>query len=219
VPRLFSLEALRLAGHTPWKVFNELRRLAASPGARLYFALVGVAWPAGAKLYGLPILQKYRPSTLRIGSRPELRSFPRSNSLAPTHPVVLTTRRAGATLIIGDDFGMTGGVICAEERVVIGDRVTIGANCTIVDTDFHPLDPGERRVSPLAGRTRPVVIEDDVFIGMGCLVLKGVTLGNGSVIGAGSVVTQDVGAGMVAAGNPARAIRRLDAGVRVPPEA
>jgi acetyltransferase-like isoleucine patch superfamily enzyme len=209
VPPLLSLEALRLATHTPWKVANELRRLALLPVARLYFALMGVAWAPGLKLYGLPILQRYRPSTLRLGRRAELRSTPRSNSLAPHHAVVLTTRRQQSVLIIGDDFGMTGGVICAEERVTIGDRVTIGANCTLTDTDFHPLDPAERRRSPLAGRTAPIVVEDDVFIGMGCMVLKGVTLGAGSVIGAGSVVTRSIPAGVIAAGNPARVIRAV----------
>jgi acetyltransferase-like isoleucine patch superfamily enzyme len=76
-----------------------------------------------------------------------------------------------------------------------------------MDTDFHPLDPERRRNDPLDGATRPVVIEDDVFIGMNSLILKGVRLGKGCVIGAGSVVTHDVPAGAVAAGNPARIIR------------
>lgn len=209
VPPLFSAAALRLAARTPWKAFNELRRLWLLPWARLYFAAAGVHWGRGWRLYGLPIIQKYRPSTLIIGDQAELRSTMRSNALAPAHPVVLTTRRAGAKLIIGAHFGMTGGVICADESILIGDRVTVGANTTITDTDFHPLDAAERRINPLNGVTRPVIIEDDVFIGMGCLILKGVRLGAGSVIGAGSVVTRDVPPGVIAAGNPARAIRAL----------
>lgn len=209
VPPLFSADSLRLARRTPWKVANELRRLALFPVARLYFALVGVSWSQGLKLYGLPIIQKYHPSTLILGSNAELRSLNRSNSLAPNHAVVLTTRRANAVLQIGSDFGMTGGVICAEDRIIIGNRVTIGANCTISDTDFHPLDPLERRRNPLAGRTSPVNIEDDVFIGMECLILKGVTIGTGSVIGAGSVVTHDIPPSVIAAGNPAQVIRQL----------
>ena len=207
VPPLFSMAALRLATRTPWKVANELCRLAVYPLARLYFALAGVAWAPGIKLYGLPIIQKYRPSVLSIGSGAELRSTQRSNSLSPNHPVMLTTRRAGSHLLIGTNFGMTGGVICAEEHIVIGNRVLVGANCTITDTDFHPLDPAERRRNPIGGKTAPIVIEDDVFIGMHCLILKGVTLGAGCVIGAGSVVTRSIPAGMIAAGNPARVIR------------
>lgn len=207
VPPLFSLDALRLATRTPWKVGNELRRLALVPIARLYFALVGVVWQSGFRLYGLPIIQKYRPSVLSLGQGAELRSIQRSNSLSPNHAVMLTTRRAGAILTIGAHFGMTGGVICAEERIEIGDRVLVGANCTITDTDFHPLDPAERQRDPLGGKTAPIVIENDVFIGMHSLILKGVTIGAGSAIGAGSVVTRSIPAGMIAAGNPARVIR------------
>jgi acetyltransferase-like isoleucine patch superfamily enzyme len=195
VPTLLSLSAARLIARTPWKLFNESRRLALLPLARLYFALVGVPWPKGLRLYGLPIIQKYRPSTLTIGAGSELRSTPRSNPLGPSHPVILTTRRAGAKLIIGANFGMTGGTICAEESIIIGNNVIVGANTTITDTDFHPLDPAQRRRDPLAGATAPIIIEDDVFIGMGCLILKGVMIGAGSVIGA--------------AGNPARVIRLL----------
>ncbi len=104
---------------------------------------------------------------------------------------------------------MTGGTLCCAERIIIGDRVTIGANCTIIDTDFHPLDPQERQLHPNATRTDPVVIEDDVSIGMNCLVLKGVTIGQCSMIGAGSVVTRDVPPGVIAAGNPACVVRKL----------
>jgi acetyltransferase-like isoleucine patch superfamily enzyme len=76
----------------------------------------------------------------------------------------------------------------------------------VVDTDFHPLDPLERKGRPQNAKTAPVLIEDDVFIGMNCLILKGVTLGKGCVIGAGSVVTRTVPSMSIAAGNPARVV-------------
>src|SRR5579859_5946067 len=164
VPPLFSARAVELAAHTPWKALNEIRRLWLLPWARLYFAVVGVAWGRDWKLYGLPIIQKYRPSTLVIGAGAELRSTARSNPLGPTHPVMLSTRRANARLVIGANFGMTGGTICADESITIGDRVIVGANVTITDSDFHPLDPVQRRADPLAGATAPIIIEDDVFI-------------------------------------------------------
>lgn len=144
---------------------------------------------------------------MRFGPRLGLRSRVRSNPLGPNHPVILCTWQAGAVLTIGADFGMTGGSIVAAECITIGDRVTIGANTTIIDTDFHPLDPEQRRLHPQEARTAPVVIEDDVFIGMNCLILKGVTIGRGSVIGAGSVVTKSVPPGVIVAGNPERMIR------------
>lgn len=208
-PSLFSRQAARLAAETPWKALNEIERLILLPLARLRFLTAGVAYGQGWKLYGLPIIQKHRRSTLTIGARLELRSTARSNPLGPNRPCILSTRRADARLVIGDDFGMTGGSIVCEEAITIGHRVIVGCNTVIADTDFHPLDADERRANPLNGATAPVIIEDDVFIGMQCLILKGVTIGRGSVIGAGSVVTRSIPPGVIAAGNPARVIRNV----------
>jgi acetyltransferase-like isoleucine patch superfamily enzyme len=104
---------------------------------------------------------------------------------------------------------MTGGVLCAAERIVIGNHVSVGANSTIIDTDFHPLSASERHIDPAQGKTAAVNIEDDVFIGMNCLILKGVTIGQGSVVGAGSVVTRDVPPCTIVAGNPASFVREV----------
>jgi acetyltransferase-like isoleucine patch superfamily enzyme len=139
-----------------------------------------------------------------------MRSWFASNPLGVNHRVVLATWSSEASIVIGDGVGLTGTTICAQSRIVIGDRVRIGANTTLVDTDFHPLSPAERRATPKAGKSVPVVIEDDVFIGMHVLILKGSYIGHGSVIGAGSVVTGRVPPMVVAAGNPARVIRELD---------
>jgi acetyltransferase-like isoleucine patch superfamily enzyme len=207
---LLSAQGLRMALDTPWKLRLELRRLITAPLARLLFAWAGISWGRGWKFYGLPILQKHRRSTIIIGDGLELRSIPHSNALGPFHPVILSTRRPGARLVIGRGFGMTGGTICVEEQITIGDHVWVGANTTITDTDFHPLRLEDRLARPLDGVTAPVVIEDGVFIGMQSLILKGVTIGARSVIGAGSVVTRDIPPGVIAAGNPARVIRPLD---------
>lgn len=206
---LTSAAALRMAWDTPWRVRLELRRFASWPMTRLIFALAGVRWGRGWRFYGVPILQKHRRSTLVIGDDLMLRSIAHSNALSPNHAVILSARRPGAQLIIGRGFGMTGGTICAEERVSIGDNVWVGANCTITDTDFHPLRLEDRLARPLDGATAPVVIEDGVFVGMDTLILKGVTIRAGSVIGAGSVVTHDIPPFVIAAGNPARVIREL----------
>ena len=201
---------LQAAQDTPWKAVNEIERYLIWPLARWQFATAGIAWGADWRLYGLPIIQKHRGSTLSIGSRLSLRSTARSNPLGPSRPVILCTWRAESVLRIGADFGMTGGSIVAESRVTIGDRVLVGADTIIADTDFHPLEAQVRQQRPTDGATAPIVIEDDVFIGMHCLVLKGVTLGQGCVIGAGSVVTQSIPPGVIAAGNPASVIRPLE---------
>ncbi len=194
---------------TPWKITNALGRFLIEPRMRWIMASNGIRWGRGWRFYGAPIIQKHRASRMSFGRGFSLRSTPQSNPLGVNHPVILSTLQAGAVLEIGDDFGMTGGSICAAERIVIGDNVAVGANTTIVDTDFHPLHPQDRLRDPQGGKTAPVVIEDNVFIGMNCLILKGVRVGRNSVIGAGSVVSRDVPPDVIAAGNPAVVIGKL----------
>jgi acetyltransferase-like isoleucine patch superfamily enzyme len=121
-------------------------------------------------------------------------------------------------VIIGDYCYFTNAVLLCELELRVGNYVVIGWNATIADTDFHPVAPAERiadalACSPLgAGRPRPpiarsaVILEDDVWIGPNATVLKGVRIGAGAFIEAGSLVTRDVPAGARVLGNPARII-------------
>lgn len=194
---------------TPWKLSNQFWRVLAYPRIRLLFARNRIDWRPGWRFYGVPVVQKHRGSSMTFGPGLQLRSSLRSNPLGPNHPVILCTWQAGARLQVGSNFGMTGGVLCAAERIIIGDNVAVGANTIITDTDFHPVGLSDRLADPEAGATAPITIGDFVFIGMNCLILKGVSLGTGCVIGAGSVVTRPVPAYAVAAGNPARVLHRL----------
>lgn len=97
-------------------------------------------------------------------------------------------------------------VLLDVNPITIGDRVLLGPGVHIY-TASHPVDPEIRRTFKELGK--PVVIEDDVWIGGGAILLPGVRIGQGSVIGAGSVVTKDVPPRTVAAGNPCRPIRKL----------
>ncbi len=213
------MTAIDAALKTPWKLRNEMRRLLSLPRNMLAFRMSRIPWGKGWKLYGVPILQCHRDGRVRIGDGLGLRSTFRSNPLAPSHPVVISTRRPGSRITIGSDFAMTGGTLCADLSITIGNAVAIGANSVIVDTDFHPLTPQARRLDPDTGECAPVVIEDDVFIGMNCIVLKGVTVGRGSVIAAGSVVTQSIPPGSLAGGNPARVLRSLTVASPASPQA
>jgi acetyltransferase-like isoleucine patch superfamily enzyme len=124
---------------------------------------------------------------------------------------------------VGDFSLLNGAIIMCEERVVIGSHCLISWNVGIADSDFHPIEPAQRRVDAQAlapffeGRpprpkiaTKPVLIADNVWIGMNATILKGVTIGENSVVAAGSVVTRSVPANVVVAGNPARIVKRLD---------
>ncbi|MBW2559292.1 MAG: hypothetical protein JRE40_00410 [Deltaproteobacteria bacterium] len=89
----------------------------------------------------------------------------------------------------------------------------IAPNVMITDTDTHALwPPKTRQGNPALNRDRPVRIENDVWVGTGCTILKGVTIGENSIIAAGSVVTKDIPNNVVAAGVPAKVIRRLPDG-------
>lgn len=124
----------------------------------------------------------------------------------------------GATITIGNNVGMSSTRMWIARSLRIGDNVSIGAGVLIIDTDCHPLDFRLRRhdaaahfpAEEIAAAThsQPIVIEDDVWIGAESIVLKGVTIGARSVIGAGSVVTRDIPSDSIAAGNPCRVIHR-----------
>jgi acetyltransferase-like isoleucine patch superfamily enzyme len=119
---------------------------------------------------------------------------------------------------IGDDAVLVGAVFMCADSIRIGRRTVISYQVTIADSDFHPLDAAERRRDAIANapsgnrehrpayQTKPVVIEDDVHIGIGAIVLKGVHIHAGARIGAGAVVTADVPAGALIQGNPGRQI-------------
>ena len=103
-------------------------------------------------------------------------------------------------------------------RITIGDRVLIGPGVQLI-TATHPVEPAARTIDFPAdpafpfravSEAHPITIGDDVWIGAGAIILPGVTIGAGTTIGAGSVVTRSVPPGVVAAGNPARILRRLD---------
>jgi len=168
----------------------------------------GIVAGAGITWYGKPILARWDGSSLSIGDDCRICSRTLDTALGINHAVVLRTLAPGAEIRIGSGVRMSGTTICAKKSVIIGDRCVIGANVTIVDTNFHSLDPLVRS-SPqdaLDAQTAPVVIGKDVFIGMGSYILKGVTIGDGAVIGAGSVVTKTFLPRSIVAGNPARQV-------------
>jgi len=96
--------------------------------------------------------------------------------------------------------------LSAASRIEVGNHCLISAEVRIHDNDGHPLDSERRRDNGkiTADEVAPVVLEDNVWIGAGATVLKGVTIGENSVIGTGAVITKDVPRDSIAVGNPAR---------------
>ncbi len=113
----------------------------------------------------------------------------------------------GYNIELGEDFyANVNCVILDEAKVTFGDNVFIAPNCGFY-TASHPFDV-EQRNSGLE-YARPINIGNNVWIGAQCCILPGVTVGDNSIIGAGSVVTKDIPANSIAAGNPCRVIREL----------
>lgn len=160
--------------------------------------------------YGMPIISMCAGSECYVGEGSLLISVSFATALGVNHPVILRTLCPGAVIVIGKRVGISGGAICAAHRIQIGDDTQLGANVTVADTDFHSLNPyyRSRHIGELVG-TRDVIIGKRVFVGTNTTVLKGATIGDNSVVGAGSVVTGHIPENVIAAGNPCRVLRHL----------
>lgn len=171
----------------------------------------GVVLGKGVVFYGMAIVERRIGSSIDIGSGTVLCSDSRFTALGVNHPVILRTLQKGATIRIGRNVGLSGTTICAACEVSVGDECLFGANVTIADTDFHPIQPAGRRFSSDSSSigVAKVKIGRNVFIGANSIVLKGVVVGDNSVIGAGSVVTREIPANSLAAGCPAVVLRQI----------
>lgn len=124
---------------------------------------------------------------------------------SPCHFTVVGEGR----IVLGEHVGINGVTIVAKKHVAIGDFTMIGPNTIITDHDGHNAWPPRDRWTT-GGKAADVIIEKDVWIGMNCIVLKGVTIGSGAIVAAGSVVIGNVEANSLYAGNPAKKIKMLD---------
>ena len=141
------------------------------------------------------------------------------NPLCRNSKGAIYTSTESSIIKIGDNVGISSSCLWAHDCITIGNNVNIGADTFIMDNDAHPHEYLKRRMDYLNSAgwdaytkeipSAPIVIEDDVWIGTRCNVLKGVHIGARSIIAAGSVVTKDIPADCVAAGNPARVIRSI----------
>lgn len=152
--------------------------------------------------FGLPRFRRHPQSQISIGAGCIFRSSPSSNLIGINRPCIISTLIEGATIEIGSNCGFSGTVISSASKIVIGENVRCGANTLITDTDWHTNDP---RTGPDA----PVIIERGVWLGVNVIVLKGVTIGERTLVAAGSIVTKSLPPGVIAAGLPARVIREV----------
>lgn len=122
---------------------------------------------------------------------------------------VFITYTPDSVITVGSNTRLNGAGVQAYTRVSIGDRCILGST-TIFDTDFHPLDPSRRHDPEAPVSCAPITLGENVWIAGQSSILKGVTIGRNSVVAYAAVVTADVPANVVVAGNPARIVKHLE---------
>ena len=175
---------------------------------RLEAKAKGAACDASVLFLGRPLISRHAGSEMVFSRGVRIHSALRSNPLGCFQPCVLRTMSSGARLELGIGVGMSGTVICAGKSIVIGDHTIIGSGAMILDNDLHIARGDGKWRTEYAENAREVRIGRGVFIGARVIILKGVTIGDHAVIGAGAVVTKDVPEGAIVAGNPAKAVRQ-----------
>ena len=198
------MSLLQIAGR-----FRHFLRQLPSSLWLLELRLRGLQISLPIRLFGHPICSRYPGSSISLGSHVTLDSSTRANPLGGSSPCVLRTMTSTARLSLGDRVGLSSSVIIAGNSIEIGEDTILGAGSMVLDNDFHALGPEFSWLTEYSKNSKPVKIGRGCFIGARSIILKGVTLGDRVIIGAGSVVTKDIPAYSIAAGNPARIVRTL----------
>jgi serine acetyltransferase len=155
-------------------------------------------------LNGMPGVRRKGSGRLILGDGVTVNTDRWANWLGSSGSMMLSVED-GATLELKRGCGVSASQIIANTGIEIGEDALIGAGCLICDSDMHEVPLGSGKPVAMA----PIRIGRRAFIGARCIILKGVTVGEGAVVGAGSVVTRDIPPHVVASGNPAKVVTQL----------
>lgn len=203
-----------------FRIYPVLRQFFYLCWNRLYFRLLGIKY--GKNLQVNNKLYIRGCGSFEIGNDFRFTSGDSINPICRNIRGEVYFDSPDAKIVIGDRVGMSSTCLRAKTSIMIGNDVHIGGDCLIMDNDTHPHNYIKRRrgyeftASELTERelaelnpSAPIIIEDDVWIGARCQVLKGVTIGARSIIAAGSVVTKDIPCDVIAGGVPCKVIREI----------
>lgn len=161
----------------------------------------GVKLGKGCQFFGIPHFRRYPSSTIQIGKNCCFRSDHTSNLIGVNHKCILSTHYRKSIIEIGDNCGFSGVSIGAAQKIIIGNNVLCGANSVITDFDWH------LNISKTI--PKPVIIHDNVWIGLNTVILKGVEIGENSIIGANSLVLSNIPANVIAGGVPCKVLKQI----------
>lgn len=157
------------------------------------------------------LFKNHKGGAISIGSFFSCNNKVTSNSIGLIQPCIFNIAIDGSEIKIGNNVGISGSTINASKLVTIDDNVIIGSGCLITDTDSHPINYDDRMVNDMTKtNSKPIHIKEGAFIGARSIIMKGVTIGHHSVVGAGSVVTKSVPDNSVVCGNPAIVVKMLN---------
>lgn len=152
---------------------------------------------------------------IKIGKRNQFNSGSQYNPIGGDTILRLIASKKKSVITIGNNVGISNSTIVCHDSITIADDVLIGGGCKIYDTDFHSIRRKERleafsdMLFDVNAKTAPVTIKEGAWIGGHCIILKGVSIGVNSIIGAGSVVSKNVPDNEIWGGNPIKFIRKV----------
>lgn len=191
------------------RIPRRLRTLFFIPYYRVILKLLGVQFGKNLLIVNRAKFILEKDSKVTIGNNFQFQSGDYYNPLCRNIRGCIAVY-PGASLIIGNNVGMSSPSIVVLQHIEIRDNVKLGAGTTLLDSDVHSINYLDRRPGGKDTSNKickAIIIEEDVLIGMNSIILKGVTIGARSIIGAGSVVTKNIPPDSVAGGNPCKVIR------------
>lgn len=201
-----------------FQIIPALRRRFYIRYNRFYFKAIGVEYGKNLRVYNKVYV--HGSGVVNIGDNLRFSSGDGINPISRNIRGEILVQYKDSVIEIGDNVGISSACIRSVNHITIGNNVNIGGDCLIIDTDAHPHDYLQRRYEyrRKTGKeeyaklipSAPITIGDDVWIGARCQILKGVSIGERSIIAAGSIVTRDIPADVVAGGNPCKVIRKIN---------
>lgn len=174
--------------------------LASTTAMKIWMTIGGVRYGKGCKFRGTALIERFQMSTITIGDNCSFNSSSWFNFRGLNHRCVIQTGKPGAIIQIGNHCGFSGCSIVADQEVIIGDYSTFGANAVVGDRDDHQ--------EIYASEPKPIHIGSHVWIGMNATIMKGVAIGDNSIVAAGALVTKDIPANEIWGGVPAHFIKK-----------
>lgn len=203
---------------TVLKLYNYIQRRISNTFSKK--VLLSKSVKVGRNLRVMGKIGVYGSGKIIIGDNFFITSGEHINPISANLHASIFTENPESEIRIGNNVGMSSPRFWIKTKLTIGDFVRVGGNVLFIDTDCHPINYIYRRVDAKGKygvdyvnsliQSAPIKIGNDVWIGADTIILKGVTIGDRAIIGAGSIVTKDVPADCIAAGNPCEVIRMLD---------